>query len=164
VGFYEDTSAGYDAAWLSEVVHLLGTPQDWAAKLASSLNPGARGVVRTSTHEQLRTRHWYTYFPRALEVDLERHPSEQAVSQALADSGFVSYQATTVDESRMLPATVVRDLFAKRAFSTLHLISARELEAGLALWDAEFAGSDLVLWDYEMTAYSFAVPRSEGEP
>jgi SAM-dependent methyltransferase len=144
----------FSGVWLSEVVHLLGSPGRWVAELTRLTRPGGRVLVRTSTHDQLFARRWYRYFPRALKIDLDRHPTRHEVVNAFYKHGFVDIQVDSVDESRVLPATFVREMFRNRAFSTLYYLTAAELTAGISDWTQAVLDRANYLWHYEMTAYT----------
>jgi SAM-dependent methyltransferase len=144
---------GFHAAWLSEVVHVLGDPIAWAEDLSRLLAPGATAVIRTSTHEQLHTRKWYNEFPAARAVDLARHPSSKSVHAALLRSGFSSVEEIVIDESRMVSSMLYLSMLKARCFSTLRLISDREFIDGYELARKKFSLDGEVRFDYEMTAY-----------
>jgi SAM-dependent methyltransferase len=146
-------SRKYHAVWASEVTHLLGDPSSWVEKAARCTRPGGRVVIRTSTHEQLRDRHWYRHFPSALAVDLARHPARSDVVRALERAGFSEVHAVSVDESRPMAVTYLLESFESKAFSTLHLIDERDLADGILSLRNELKGARVTKWHYEMTAY-----------
>lgn len=143
-----------NAAWLSEVVHLLGSPDEWVLKLASFMARGATLVVRTSTHRQLKSRQWYRNFPGALDIDLERHPDEPSMRKALQAAGFSDIQTLQVDESRVVVSSDLFEMVAQKAFSTLRLISDVAHEDGVARLKHKINGLPTSFWHYEMTAYT----------
>lgn len=148
-----DISVCADVIWISEVAHLLGQPKDWLLEIAQHTNPGATILIRTSTHAQLANREWYRFFPRALSIDVSRHPSEREVSEAMTLSGAKSAEVITIDESRTVSANHVISMFERKAFSTLHMLTEHDFKAGMEQLRASLKGKDTTHWDYQMTAY-----------
>ncbi len=145
--------------WMSEVAHLLGEPGCWMKKISGLLNSGGNIVIRTSTHSQLQNRDWYQYFPEALELDIRRHPDQEAIINAFEKNGFGDIKITAVDESRYVTSNFVREMFSQKAFSTLRMISPESFEIGLNHLSDVIEGLSVdhqhkMFWDYQMTAYS----------
>ena len=153
---FEEASihGSYDAVWMSEVAHLLGEVSGWIGRLAACMRPGGRVLIRTSTHAQLRNRHWYRFFPSALQVDLARHPTKDALLNGLAEAGFERISAVAIDESRSVSTQLLLTMMRMRAFSTLHQLSRADLDNGLQLLHSSLNGQPVTDWHYEMTAYT----------
>lgn len=149
----------FDVVWMSEVAHLLGDVSGWAGHVATIMPPGGRVLIRTSTHTQLRNRHWYHFFPSALQIDLARHPTKDAVLKGLADAGFAQISAVTIDESRWIPVQLILAMMREKAFSTLHYLSKADLDKGLQLLSSSLEGQTETKWHYEMTAYTATLLR-----
>jgi len=146
--------AEFDVVWMSEVVHLLGNVSGWTGHLATIMRTGGRVLIRTSTHTQLRDRHWYRFFPTALKLDLARHPTKGSVLRGLTSAGFTNISAITIDESRWIPAQYLLDMMRERAFSTLHFLSQVELDKGLQRLRSSLDSQPETMWHYVMTAYT----------
>ena len=145
----------FDAVWLSEVVHLLGDVNQWVCQLSKIMNLNGRVLVRTSTHTQLRKREWYQFFPSALKIDLDRHPTKSSVLNGLAGAGFSEISEATIDESRWISTHVLLAMMKAKAFSTLHYLDQQELDKGLrSMTEALRQIGPRTRWHYEMTSYT----------
>ncbi len=143
----------FDFVWMSEVAHLLGDPATWAGTVANLTATNGTVVIRTSTHEQLHSREWYKQFPEALQIDIERHPSQQAIVDAFSPLGF-QVDRYDVNESKLVSKETYRRYFTEKCFSTLTSLSHDSYTEGLRRIDDSLAtGASMVQWDYRMSAY-----------
>lgn len=141
-----------DIVWMSEVVHLLGSPNLWIEVLSKIINDTGKVIIRTSTHNQLENRKWYDFFSNALEIDKERHPGKKELIDAFQINGF-EIETYTIDESKEIESTFFIEMFENKSFSTLHELSNDDFEKGLTLIKDYVNTQKTVHWDYEMTAY-----------
>lgn len=140
----------YDLILLSEVIHLFADPLALLDKLVAHLKPHGTIAIRTSSQSQLRARDWYRFFPRALLIDMRRHPPLELLVDALRFHGLLVSEII-FDESRALPANRFAALLTDRGFSTLYLISDAEFGAGCARMAREVLSADTYYYDYKMT-------------
>jgi ubiquinone/menaquinone biosynthesis C-methylase UbiE len=119
-------------------VHLLDRPRAFG-ELRRVLAPDGLGVIVSMDPAWFRE-HWLLpWFPRLIEIDLERFPAGDVLAADLRATGF-DVELRRFDQ----PAEITReDALARirgRAFSTFELLRDAEYRAGLAQAEAEFPG------------------------
>jgi hypothetical protein len=138
-----------NAALMSEVVHLVGGP-DEAMRALSAAASGIYCVgVRAGTREQVLGRDWYAYFPEAHTIDIDCQPPARDYVVAMESVG---YRATSVemDESRFMNPDEYIAHFSTRPFSSLRLISDDAFEVGIAHLRRSLSGLSRVHYDCRM--------------
>jgi cyclopropane fatty-acyl-phospholipid synthase-like methyltransferase len=146
------TTSLYDAILCSEVIHLIPNLEEFFYKLNKITADNGIIFIRTSTHKQLASRFWYKHFPKCLIIDLERHPSLFLLKAIALNSGFKKFEVMEVDESIEMNSKSYLDFFSKKPFSTLHLISEKDFQDGIARIKAGASG-EVLKFDYNMTIY-----------
>ncbi|MDH6122609.1 SAM-dependent methyltransferase [Kitasatospora sp. GAS204A] len=131
--------AGFDLALLSRVVHHLPDRPVAARELARVLRPGARLVIRTTVRERLDAP-VYRYWPRLLETDAERFPSERQIVEDFTPAGFAVHRVHSFSRPVASDLREWRERIGGRAQSKFLALSEAEFAAGLARLDAELAG------------------------
>jgi SAM-dependent methyltransferase len=131
--------AGFDLVLLSRVVHHLPDRPAAARELARALRPGGRLVIRTTVRERLDAP-VYRYWPRLLETDAERFPSErQIVEDFTSAADFAVHRVHSFSRPTALDLREWRERIAGRAQSKFLALTEAEFAAGLARLDAELA-------------------------
>ncbi|MGF1425544.1 methyltransferase domain-containing protein [Kitasatospora sp. LaBMicrA B282] len=145
-------AAGFGLALLSRVVHHLPDRPAAARELARVLRPGGRLVIRTTVRERLDAP-VYRYWPRLLETDAARFPSEQEILADFRPAGFRVHRVHSFAQPVAADLRQWRERVAGRAQSKFLALSEAEFAAGLARVDAEVAGargSEPVLERYDV--------------
>jgi SAM-dependent methyltransferase len=118
------------------VVHLVDRPQA-LPELARVLAPGGRAVVATFVPEHFE-RYWLTaVFPEIAELDRARFPTPATLASELADAGFDSVHTRTLTQRVRLSREDARERIRGRYISTLRLLDAETLAAGLVRAERE---------------------------
>lgn len=94
------------------------------------LASGGRFLTVTDNEEIIRQRvPLARYFPETVEAELGRYPKQGEITQLLHGSGFEQNMEEIVEFTYTLSDALA---FERKAFSSLHLISAEAFERGLA--------------------------------
>ncbi|MCX4745057.1 methyltransferase domain-containing protein [Kitasatospora sp. NBC_01287] len=125
----------YDLALLSRVVHHLPDRPLAARELARALRPGGRLVIRTTVRERLDAL-VYHFWPRLLETDAERFPSEAEILADFTPAGFTVHRVHAFAQPVAADLREWREQVVGRAQSKFLALSEAEFEAGLARLDA----------------------------
>lgn len=140
----------FNVILLSEVVHLFEDIVGLVERLSSMLIKGGLIAFRTSTHRQLAERQWYTYFPSARLLDMQRHPSLDYLEAALRQKSMFTVRME-IDESRPIRSQRFIEMFKSKVYSTLNLISTAEFSRGLRNIERDALQRDFMGFDYKMT-------------
>lgn len=126
----------FERVVLRLVVHLVDRPQA-LPELARVLAPGGRAVVATFVPEHFE-RYWLTaVFPEIAELDRARFPTPATLASELADAGFDSVHTRTLTQRVRLSREDARERIRGRYISTLRLLDAETLAAGLVRAERE---------------------------
>ena len=120
-----------DVVFLAWVYHHLGAQGSALSEFARVLGHEGRLAVATATHETLDSYLWMRFFPSARAIDQERMPARSALVEAARRSGFEPDRLTTVRQPTAQGLAAYAERVARRAISTLRLVSDSEFEAGL---------------------------------
>jgi ubiquinone/menaquinone biosynthesis C-methylase UbiE len=121
--------ASFDAAVLWTVVHLI-EPRLAFAELERVLAPGGRLAIVTFAPEHF-TRYWQNeFFPSIPEIDLERHPSPEQLTDELQVAGFEAPRFVRLVQQSELSREVALERIRGRSISTFDLLDEDEIRAG----------------------------------
>ncbi len=99
------------------------------------LKPGGRLVIVTASHGRIR-RHIMRHFPGMVSKDLERFISIPELKWHVRDSGFMRVHSHRLEsESQVVSVEDIIDRFKKRYISTLVLLSKKEFEDGITVFE-----------------------------
>lgn len=118
---------------LSDVCHLIDDERVLADMLLEALVPGGRVLIRHVHVDRVRTHSWYAGFPQALAIDQYRATRGGRLIRHLRTSGLRLVEHRVLDESRFYEPVQWSDRLATRCYSTLRLLSKREVSYGLAV-------------------------------
>ena len=128
--------ASFDAAVLWTVVHLIERCHAFA-ELERVLVPGGRVSIVTFAPEHF-TSYWQNeFFPSIPEIDLERHPSPEQLTDELQAAGFETPRFVRLVQHAELTREVALDRIRGRSISTFDLLDEDELRAGTAKAERE---------------------------
>ncbi len=122
-------AASFDAAVLWTVVHLIERRLAFA-ELARVLAPGGRLAIVTFAPEHF-TSYWQNeFFPSIPEIDLERHPSPEQLTEELKAAGFETPRFVRLVQQAELSREVALERIRGRSISTFDLLDEEEIRAG----------------------------------
>jgi ubiquinone/menaquinone biosynthesis C-methylase UbiE len=129
-------AASFDAAVLWTVVHLIERRLAFA-ELERVLAPGGRLAIVTFAPEHF-TSYWQNeFFPSIPEIDLERHPSPEQLTDELQAAGFETPRFVRLVQHAELTREVALDRIRGRSISTFDLLDEDELRVGTAKAERE---------------------------
>lgn len=122
-------AASFDAAVLWTVVHLIQRPLAFA-ELKRVLAPGGRLAIVTFAPEHF-TSYWQNeFFPSIPQIDLDRHPSPEGLSEELRVAGFETPRFVRLVQQAELSREVALERIRGRSISTFDLLDEDEIRAG----------------------------------
>lgn len=125
-----DRSCG--ALWMSTVIHHVPNLDAAAHEVRRVLRDGAPLLIRQAFSGRHDGIPWTRFFPAALKVAQQRHPTVEAVVETFAKAGFAQQAVERVTEIAARDLHDYARKIATRADSCLSAISDDEFEAGLA--------------------------------
>ncbi|WP_035840749.1 class I SAM-dependent methyltransferase [Kitasatospora azatica] len=141
--------AGFELALLSRVVHHLPDRPAAARELARALRPGGRLVLRTTVRERLDAP-VYRYWPRLLQTDARRFPSEAELLADFTGAGFTVHQVRSFAQPVARDLRELRERLVHRPQSKFLALTEAEFAAGLARLDAAGEGGGPVEERYDV--------------
>jgi ubiquinone/menaquinone biosynthesis C-methylase UbiE len=146
-------AASFDAAVLWTVVHLIERRLAFA-ELERVLAPGGRLAIVTFAPEHF-TSYWQNeFFPSIAEIDLERHPSPERLTEELQAAGFEAPRLVRLSQQAELSREVALERIRGRSISTFDLLDEDEIRAG-----TEKAERELPAWVKYEIQYLLAFAR-----
>jgi len=122
-------AGSFDAAVLWTVVHLIERRLAFA-ELGRVLAPGGRLAIVTFAPEHF-TSYWQNeFFPSIPEIDLERHPSPEQLTEELKAAGFETPRFVRLVQQAELSREVALERIRGRSISTFDLLDEDEIRAG----------------------------------
>ena len=122
----------FDCIFSSQVWHHLADGRRTAKECFRVLKPGGALVIRTISHEQLRRRVVFRYFPEGLAHTLEAYPSEDDFNRYFEDAGFHSTEHLSYTLERYQPASELVEIAMKGLWSMFRNITSEGLQRGIA--------------------------------
>ena len=124
-----DASCG--TVWMSTVVHHFTDLYAAAREARRVLTDGGAVLIRQSFSGRHDGILWTRFFPSALRLAEQRHPTIEMVVEAFTSAGFTHHENHPVDQIAAADLHEYVQRTATRADSTLELISDEEFEQGL---------------------------------
>jgi len=124
-----------DLAWLSMVLHHIGTVEAGAAELHRVLKPGGIVLIRNSFRGRLESVRYYEFFPSAMALDNARLPDAETVRKTFEKRRFrlVAFESVEQVVDRTFGEHI--DRIRQRGLSTFELISDEEFQQGIRLME-----------------------------
>jgi ubiquinone/menaquinone biosynthesis C-methylase UbiE len=124
-----DASCG--AVWMSTVVHHFADLHAAAREARRVLRDGGPVLIRQSFSGRHDGILWTGFFPSALRLAEQRHPTIETVIEAFTKAGFRHHEVCEVTQIAAADLHEYVQRTATRSDSTLELISDEEFERGL---------------------------------
>ncbi len=129
--------AHFDLVFSVDVIHHVADLRAYFRETARILKPG--GLVCTVTDSEWIIRNRVplsSYFPATVELELQRYPAMGLLRDELLQAGFSGIREELVEFPYELRDAAA---FRARTYSSLHLISQRDFEQGLAHLERDLA-------------------------
>lgn len=121
----------FDCVFSSQVWHHIADRQGTADECSRVLRAGGAVVIRTISHEQLRRKVVFEFFPEIQDNQLRVYPSEEDFDRYFGNAGFASTEHLAYELERYQPASEFIEIARKRLWSMFRPISEEGLEAGV---------------------------------
>jgi ubiquinone/menaquinone biosynthesis C-methylase UbiE len=122
----------FDSIFASQVWHHIRDKQRAADECFRVMRPGGAMVIRTISHEQLRGKTVFRYFPEILPHQLDVYPSREDFDRYFGRAGFASTEHLRYDFERYQEASELIEAAEKKLWSMFRPISREGLERGVA--------------------------------
>jgi ubiquinone/menaquinone biosynthesis C-methylase UbiE len=135
-----------DLVYASQVWHHIVGRQEAADECARVLRAGGCIIVRTISHDQLRGKAVFRYFPEILPNQLRVYPSDEEFRTYFRKAGFGSTEVLPYNMERHQTAGELIEVAEKRLWSMFRPITQQGLERGVAelrRWEEEHGGAPL---------------------
>jgi ubiquinone/menaquinone biosynthesis C-methylase UbiE len=120
-----------DCIFSSQVWHHITEKQETADECGRVLNTHGTVVIRTISHEQLRRKVVFKFFPEIMENQLRVYPSNEEFSSYFREAGFNSVSFQDYELERYQEASLLIEVAQKKLWSMFRSISQEGLEKGL---------------------------------
>lgn len=124
-------SGVFDCIFSSQVWHHISERQDMAKECGRTLNSDGVVVIRTISHEQLRRKVVFEFFPELMENQLGVYPSDEEFRGYFSEAGFTSIIFQAYELARFQEASLFIEVAQKRLWSMFRPISQEGLERGV---------------------------------
>ena len=132
VGEWIPVRAGvFDCVFSSQVWHHIEDKQETANECGRVLRRGGSVVIRTISHEQLRRKVVFEFFPEIMENQLRVYPSKADFDRYFGNAGFFSTEHHAYELERYQPASEFIEIARKKLWSMFRPISEEGLERGV---------------------------------
>ena len=121
----------FDCVFSSQVWHHITDKQGTAHECGRVLRGGGTVIIRTISHEQLREKVVFTYFPEILANQLRVYPSDEDFARYFGDAGFSSTDHHAYGLERHQAPSEFIEVAQKKLWSMFRPISREGLERGL---------------------------------
>ena len=125
----------FDVVLISYVVHHIDYVKTFPKVYRLLKKPQGKLLIVTDDHDQFHNSLYHQYIPRLMEIDLNRFPSVDALTNLLQNFGFDVSIRKTLREGCISGEDDVKRLIGRgrdRYFSTLTLLTDEELHDGFA--------------------------------
>jgi len=122
----------FDCIFASQVWHHIRDRQGAADECFKVMRPGGAMVIRTISHEQLRGKTVFRYFPEILPHQLDVYPSREDFDSYFGTAGFASTEHIGYNFERYQEASELIEVAEKKLWSMFRPISLAGLERGVA--------------------------------
>jgi len=124
-------SGVFDCIFSSQVWHHITEKQYTANEFGRTLNIDGTVVIRTISHEQLRRKVVFEFFPEIMENQLGIYPSNEEFSRYFSEAGFTSINFQAYELVRYQEASLFIEVAQKKLWSMFRPISQEGLERGV---------------------------------
>ena len=121
----------FDCVFSSQVWHHIEDKQGTADECGRALRLGGSVVIRTISHEQLRGKVVFEFFPEIMENQLRVYPSMEDFGRYFGDAGFSSTEHHAYELERYQPASEFIEIARRKLWSMFRPISQEDLERGV---------------------------------
>ena len=121
----------FDHCLMSMVVHHIRKKQKGFSEVYRVLVPNGACLIRTCSHEQLKSLPDYYFFPQALEIDMARIPDVPLLKIMLSTAGFVQVRIYEVASPSLESAEEYLTKIRNKYTSTFYLLSEGDFNKGL---------------------------------
>ena len=122
----------FDCIFSSQVWHHIEDKQGTADECARVLRPGGSIVVRTISHEQLREKVVFKFFPEIMANQLKVYPSNEDFTRYFTNAGFSSTKHHAYSMERYQTVAEFIETAEKKLWSMFRPITQEGLEKGVA--------------------------------
>ena len=131
----------FDLIFSVDVIHHIGDCAAYFREAYRTLRPGGRVCTVTESAWMIRNRNPLAkYFPETVEPETARYPAVESLHRWMEQAGLRVEDEDTVERSYEVTDLQV---FRDKAFSSLHLITEAEFQAGLARMASDLAQGPL---------------------
>ena len=124
-----------DCIFSSQVWHHIEDKQGTADECGRALKAGGYVVIRTISHEQLRQKVVFKYFPEIMENQLRVYPSNEDFERYFSNAGFSNTTEIPYTLERYQTVEEFVEIAEKKLWSMFRPISQEGLEKGVEqLW------------------------------
>ncbi len=124
-------SGVFGCVFSSQVWHHITERQDTADECGRTLGGDGVVVIRTISHEQLRRKVVFEFFPEIMANQLRVYPSDEDFSRYFSEAGFTSVTFEAYELERFQEASLLVEVAEKRLWSMFRPISREGLERGV---------------------------------
>ena len=124
-------SGVFNCIFSSQVWHHITERQDTAKECGRITNTEGTVVIRTISHEQLRRKVVFEFFPEIMENQLRVYPSNEEFSSYFSEAGFSSINFHAYELERHQKASLFIEVAQKKLWSMFRPISQEGLERGV---------------------------------
>jgi len=121
----------FDGVFSSQVWHHIADKQKTADECFRVLKPGGALVIRTISHEQLRKKVVFEYFPKILASQLEVYPSEEDFNRYFRNAGFSSTEHLSYTMERYQQSSELMEIAEKKLWSMFRTVTPEGLAQGI---------------------------------
>jgi len=121
----------FDCIFSSQVWHHITDKQGTADECGRVLKGGGTVIIRTISHEQLREKVVFTYFPEILANQLRVYPSNEDFARYFGNAGFASTEDHAYGLERFQAPSEFIEVAQKKLWSMFRPITQKGLELGV---------------------------------
>ena len=121
----------FDCVFSSQVWHHIDDKQGTADECGRVLRRGGSVVIRTISHEQLRRKVVFEFFPEIMENQLRVYPSKADFEWYFGTTGFSSTEHHAYELERYQPVSEFIEIARKKLWSMFRPISEEGLDKGV---------------------------------
>jgi len=121
----------FDCVFSSQVWHHITDKQGTANECGRVMKIGGSVVIRTISHEQLREKIVFKYFPEIMENQLRVYPSNEEFKEYFKKAGFTSTIPYAYHMERFQPVKLFIEVAEKKLWSMFRPITQKGMESGV---------------------------------
>ncbi|MBN1683103.1 class I SAM-dependent methyltransferase [Candidatus Bathyarchaeota archaeon] len=121
----------FDTIYAAQVWHHISGRQQSAKELYRVLKTNGIKIIHTISHDQLKIKTVFKFFPEILEGQLKAYPSDNELKNLFEKAGFRSFKAIHYEIERYQMADEFIEIAQKKLWSMFRPISQKGLEFGV---------------------------------